>query len=79
MAKRRINVNNVKIDEIDRNLISDYLTPEDLAIVIRMEDWSEYTDILFDNMLHYYLETEEYLYCAVIRDEIASRQLVRLQ
>lgn len=78
MAKKRLNVNNIKIDELDRNLISEYLTPEDLAIVIRLEDWSEYTDILFENMLYYYLETEEYLYCAVIRDEIASRELARM-
>ena len=73
---RKINVNNINLYEVDANLISDYLSPFELGILLKLEPYSQDTDILLDNMMDFYLEEQEYLYCAILRDEINSRKLI---
>ena len=73
---RKINVNNINLYEVDANLISDYLSPFELGILLKLEPYSQDTDILLDNMMDFYLEEQEYLYCVIIRDEINSRKLI---
>lgn len=74
MAKKK-NINNLDLYTMPMDELSKNLQPWELAVLLNLEPLRNHTDILLDNMMHYYLEAEQYEYCAVIRDEINSRRI----
>ncbi len=51
------------------------LKPWELGALLFLEPNTNFTDILLDNMMYYFIENEHYEYCAIIRDEIIARKL----
>lgn len=64
-----LRLSDVNIDDIIR-----YLRPSDLKILLYLEDYSNETDIMLDNMEYYFVDEELFEFAAVIRDEIKRRQ-----
>lgn len=72
MAKRFIN-SDINLKTIKMANLSKLIDPWELSILLGQEGNSSESDIMFQNMLEYYEETEEYEYCVVLRDEIKKR------
>lgn len=51
-----------------------YFEPFELKIMIMFESYTNDTDIMFENMLEYFIQEEEYEFACVIRDEINRRK-----
>jgi len=51
-----------------------YFEPFELKIMIMFESYTSDTDIMFENMLEYFIQEEEYEFACVVRDEINRRK-----
>ena len=51
-----------------------YFETFELKIMIMFESYSSDTDIMFENMLDYFIQEEEYEFACVVRDEINRRK-----
>jgi hypothetical protein len=63
-------VRDIEIDDLVR-----YYEPFELKILLYIEDYTQDTDIMLENMLDYFLEYELYEFACVVRDEVNRRQL----
>jgi len=73
MAKK-LNVNNYDLHQIDLENLEKCVEPWGLAVLLELEPYTFYSDMLFAEMLEYYVQKEMYDYCIVIRDEINKRK-----
>lgn len=64
-----LRLSDVNIDDVIR-----YLRPSDLKILLYLEDYSNETDIMLENMEYYFVDEELFEFAAVIRDEIKRRK-----
>lgn len=64
-----LRLSDVNIEDVVR-----FLKPMDLKILLYLEDYSDETDIMLENMEYYFVDEELFEFAAVIRDEIKRRQ-----
>lgn len=51
-----------------------FFEPFELGILLMIESYSSDTDIMFENMLDYFIQEEEYEFACIVRDEINRRK-----
>lgn len=68
--KDKINWSTLNIEDLAKTI-----KPWELSVLLKQETFSTDTDILFENMMYYYVHLEMYDYAIVLRDEIDSRKL----
>jgi hypothetical protein len=65
-------IKDINIDDLVR-----FYEPFELKILLFVEDYTQDTDIMLENMLDYFLEYELYEFACVVRDEVNRRKLVK--
>jgi len=67
-------LDNFRIKDIIITDIVKYFQPFELKILLYIEDYTNDTDIMFENMIDYFIEYEYYEFACVVRDEINRRK-----
>ena len=67
-------LDNFRIKDIIITDIVKYFQPFELKILLYIEDYTNDTDIMFENMIDYFVEYEYYEFACVVRDEINRRK-----
>ena len=65
--------NIIKLSDINIETLVHHLKPNDLKILLYLEDYTDEVDIMLDNMEYYFVENELFELAAIIRDEIIRR------
>lgn len=66
-------LDNFRIKDVSMTDIIRYFQPFELKILLHIEDYTNDTDVMLENMLYYFLENEYYEFACVVRDEINRR------
>lgn len=72
MEPKRCDLFNIDMSEVEI-----LLEPWELGVIIRQEPYTNDVEIMFVNMLEYYVEEEKYDYAIIMRDEINRRKKLK--
>jgi hypothetical protein len=62
------------LKELEMNDVLALYEPFELELILLTEPNTSDVDIMLENMLHFFIEKEEYSYCVVVRDEQLRRK-----
>lgn len=67
-------INHISLIDIEMDELSSLLKMWEFRVLLHNEPLTQDVDIMLENMLYYFLQEENYEFCAVIRDEVEARK-----